>query len=138
VRTLTNRWKGAALCLLAVVALSGTWTQREARAATPPNIVLILTDDQRWDSLGEMPVTNARSWRRYTNSYVDDPMCCPSRASTLTGRLPNHTANPAQAAAIATTTRAAVVPGVFNAAVGWFPATPASSPVTDKVTIPRR
>ena len=61
------------------------------RAASRPNIVLILTDDQRWDSLAEMPATNARTWRRYTSAFVDDPMCCPSRASTLTGRTPNHT-----------------------------------------------
>jgi N-acetylglucosamine-6-sulfatase len=64
-----------------------------ARAAAPsrPNIVLILTDDQRWDSLDELPVTNALAWRRYTRSFVVDPMCCPSRASILTGRTPNHT-----------------------------------------------
>src|SRR5689334_13087261 len=66
-------------------------TRRTTAKSPHPNIVLILTDDQRWDSLDEMPATNARSWRRYTRSYVDDPMCCPSRASTLTGRLPNHT-----------------------------------------------
>ncbi|GAB2179686.1 hypothetical protein DLREEDagr8_52440 [Dongia sp. agr-C8] len=45
-----------------------------------------------------------------------------------TGRLPYHSAKPAQAAAIATR-RAAVVPGIFNAAGGWFPATPASDTV---------
>jgi arylsulfatase A-like enzyme len=66
-------------------------TLRAAAAPVRPNIVLILTDDQRWDSLDELPATNARSWRRYSRSFVDDPMCCPSRASTLTGRLPNHT-----------------------------------------------
>ena len=62
-----------------------------AAAATKPNIVLILTDDQRWDSLADMPATNARSWRRFTQSFVVEPMCCPSRASTLTGRTPSHT-----------------------------------------------
>jgi arylsulfatase A-like enzyme len=62
-----------------------------AAASTKPSIVLILTDDQRWDSLGEMPATNARSWRRYAQSFVVEPMCCPSRASTLTGRIPSRT-----------------------------------------------
>jgi arylsulfatase A-like enzyme len=64
---------------------------RATATASRPNIVLILTDDQRWDSLGEMPATNARSWRRFTRSFVVEPMCCPSRASTLTGRIPSHT-----------------------------------------------
>ena len=58
---------------------------------TKPNIVMILTDDQRSDSMTQLPATNARAWRRYTRSFVDEPMCCPSRAGTLTGRLPTHT-----------------------------------------------
>ena len=31
------------------------------------------------------------AWRRYTRSFVVESMCCPSRASTLTGRIPTHT-----------------------------------------------
>ena len=71
------------------------WSPQSAASAkvypTRPNIVLILTDDQRWDSMSQLPVTNARAWHRFTNSFVDEPMCCPSRAGTLTGRLPTHT-----------------------------------------------
>jgi arylsulfatase A-like enzyme len=66
-------------------------TERAAAPATRPNIVLILTDDQRWDSLAQLPATNARSWRRYTESFTVEPMCCPSRASTLSGQTPVHT-----------------------------------------------
>jgi N-acetylglucosamine-6-sulfatase len=67
-------------------------------ASTPgsvrPNIVLILTDDQRWDSLWAMP--NVRRLLgdhgvQFTNSFVVNPLCCPSRASILTGRYSHGT-----------------------------------------------
>jgi N-acetylglucosamine-6-sulfatase len=54
-----------------------------------PDVVLILTDDQRWDTLAEMPtvgrdlVGHGISFER---GYVSNPLCCPSRASILTGR----------------------------------------------------
>jgi len=55
---------------------------------TPPNIVLILTDDQRADTLRFMPNVQrllVRNGIAFTNGYVVNPVCCPSRASTLTG-----------------------------------------------------
>jgi N-acetylglucosamine-6-sulfatase len=57
-----------------------------------PNIVLIVTDDQRWDSLDEMPTIYKRAdWARFTNAFVNDPMCCPSRATILTGQYTQNT-----------------------------------------------
>ena len=71
------------------------WSAPSAASATVhptrPNIVLILTDDQRWDSMDELPATNAHAWNRYSRSFVVESMCCPSRAATLTGRIPPHT-----------------------------------------------
>jgi arylsulfatase A-like enzyme len=71
------------------------WSAQSARSATVyptrPNIVLILTDDQRWDSLDQLPATNSHAWHRYANSFVVESMCCPSRSSTLTGRIPPRT-----------------------------------------------
>ncbi len=71
------------------------WSAQSAPSATvhptKPNIVLILTDDQRWDAMDQLPATNAHAWHRYTRSFVVESMCCPSRASTLTGRIPPHT-----------------------------------------------
>jgi arylsulfatase A-like enzyme len=58
---------------------------------TRPNILLIVTDDQRWDSMDQLPAVNNLTWRRYENSFVVEPLCCPSRASTLSGRIPSHT-----------------------------------------------
>ena len=64
------------------------------------NILLIMTDQQRWDSLGcygrdciETPNLDrlASEGARYDNCYVNNPVCTPSRASLLTGKpLPGH------------------------------------------------
>jgi N-acetylglucosamine-6-sulfatase len=56
-----------------------------------PNIVIIITDDQRWDTvtarympdLTRLVVPKAVS---FTNSFVSDPLCCSSRVTTLTGK----------------------------------------------------
>ena len=55
-----------------------------------PNVVIIMSDDQRWDTTTPrfMPNLNADlvpNGITYTNAFVPDPLCCPSRASTLTG-----------------------------------------------------
>ena len=64
------------------------------------NILLILTDQQRWDSLGcygTMGVHTpnidrlANVGTRYTQCYVNNPISTPSRASLWTGKhLPGH------------------------------------------------
>jgi arylsulfatase A-like enzyme len=59
----------------------------------PPNIVLILTDDQRADTLRYMPIVRQLLVDEgivFTNGYVVNPVCCPSRASILTGNY-SHT-----------------------------------------------
>ncbi len=53
-----------------------------------PNIVLIVTDDQRWDTLQYMPTTLSQLADRgvtFTNSFVTTSLCCPSRSSGLSG-----------------------------------------------------
>jgi N-acetylglucosamine-6-sulfatase len=62
-------------------------------AAAQPNIVLIVTDDQRWDTLASMPVVQTELAGRgvtFANGFVTNPLCCPSRASILTGAY-SHT-----------------------------------------------
>ncbi|MGH3027784.1 MAG: sulfatase-like hydrolase/transferase [Gaiellaceae bacterium] len=73
------------------VALVGSGT---AEAQTRPNVVLVLTDDQRWDTLNVMPTVQSRLAARgvtFDNAFVVNPVCCPSRASTLTGRYSHST-----------------------------------------------
>jgi N-acetylglucosamine-6-sulfatase len=63
-------------------------------AATRPNIVLLLTDDQRWDTLSYMPAVQRLLIDQgitFTNSFTTTPLCMPSRASLLTGQYAHHT-----------------------------------------------
>jgi arylsulfatase A-like enzyme len=65
-----------------------------ARQATRPDIVLILTDDQRYDQLQSMPQTRSLLGDQgvtFSNSYIVNPLCCPSRATILTGQDSGHT-----------------------------------------------
>lgn len=62
-----------------------------------PNIILIMTDQQRYDSLGcygnsqvYTPNINrlASEGILFENCYVQNPVCAPSRACIVTGRYP--------------------------------------------------
>jgi arylsulfatase A-like enzyme len=58
-----------------------------------PNVVLILTDDQRWDTLWAMPNVQSLLVGRgvtFTNGFVANALCCPSRANILKGAY-SHT-----------------------------------------------
>jgi len=85
-------------------------------SASRPNILFLITDDQDWHlgSLDVMPATKVRVCQRggckltatkqctpsqsliydagltFTRAYVDSPICCPSRTSTFSGRLPHN------------------------------------------------
>jgi N-acetylglucosamine-6-sulfatase len=70
----------------------------DARALAPgragrPNIVFVLTDDLAWNLVRYMPHVLAmeRAGETFTNYFVTDSLCCPSRASILTGRFPHNT-----------------------------------------------
>ena len=58
-----------------------------------PNIVLIMTDDMRADELRYMPQTRrllGEHGLRFVNGFAPHPVCCPSRASTLTGQYTHN------------------------------------------------
>ncbi len=58
-----------------------------------PNIVFVLTDDLAWNLVRYMPHVLAmqRAGETFTNYFVTDSLCCPSRASILSGRFPHDT-----------------------------------------------
>jgi len=64
------------------------------RPAQRPNIVVILTDDMRWDELENMPAVQrylVAKGVQFTNAFVPNSLCCPSRSTILSGQYSNHT-----------------------------------------------
>jgi arylsulfatase A-like enzyme len=63
--------------------------------AAPPNVLIIVTDDQRAvDTMWVMPKTRKRfvgQGVRYSRGFATTPLCCPSRATILTGRYAHNT-----------------------------------------------
>ena len=69
--------------------------KKQETQSVRPNIIFLLTDDQRWDALGAMgnPMIQtphldklAENGIMFRNSYVTTSICCVSRASVLTGQ----------------------------------------------------
>ena len=54
--------------------------------------MLVLTDDQTIEAVDRMPYVSSRTdWHRFTNAIVNNSLCCPSRATTLTGQYDTRT-----------------------------------------------
>jgi arylsulfatase A-like enzyme len=91
----------AGLIVAAILLLSGGLAptgaaagEGSATAADPrPNVIVIMTDDQDAASLSVMPNVRrllAEQGTTYTTSLVGYPLCCPSRATYLTGQYPHN------------------------------------------------
>jgi N-acetylglucosamine-6-sulfatase len=80
---------GAVVVGLGLAPGLGTAQPVHAPVAPPrPSFVLIVTDDQRWDTLRAMPIVREKLKRHgvtFARAFVVNPLCCPSRASILTG-----------------------------------------------------
>lgn len=83
----------AGVALLACAAVTGT--EAHAADATRPNIIFLLSDDQRFDTLGSMgnPIIQtphldqlAAEGVLFRNSFATTSICATSRASFLTGQ----------------------------------------------------
>ncbi|QLC24740.1 sulfatase [Parasphingopyxis algicola] len=81
--------------LLLLLPASAAWAHSDER----PNMILILTDDQRFDAIGaltpglETPAMDRllREGLHFRNAFVTTSLCSPSRASLITGMaMRNH------------------------------------------------
>jgi arylsulfatase A-like enzyme len=81
---------GASLALGAGCAAFG----RRGARTRPPNVLVVITDDQRWDCMGcaghpflKTPHLDrlAAEGARFTNAFVTTSLCSPSRATLLSG-----------------------------------------------------
>lgn len=75
---------------VALFVLRSAVSSAFVRADNRSNIIVILTDDQdiTLNSMSAMPKTTKLFRSRgsqFTNAFVTSPICCPSRASILTG-----------------------------------------------------
>ena len=86
----------AVLAALAVVLLPADASNAQdapTAAARGPNVIVVMTDDQRYDDMGPMVNTRrliAGEGVSFTRSYVSYPVCCPSRATFLTGQYAHN------------------------------------------------
>lgn len=69
-------------------ALRASGVPAVGRRTTPHNVVFVLTDDQRWDEIDFMPYVVDQLRKNgvvFRNAFVTNPVCCPVRASILSG-----------------------------------------------------
>lgn len=59
-----------------------------------PNFLVIISDDQRYDTMQYMPQTQSKIFDQgvtFSHGYISTPLCCPSRVSILTGMYAHNT-----------------------------------------------
>jgi N-acetylglucosamine-6-sulfatase len=83
----------AVIGAVAVQVASGPTSRAAAAQGARPNILVVMTDDQAAASMKVMGRVRARlgdHGTTFKNSYVNTPLCCPSRATYLTGQYAHN------------------------------------------------
>ncbi len=84
-----------ALALLALLALAAEASARPSGAGkgSQPNILVVMTDDMAQTDLQFMPTVRrklAQKGTRFTNAIDSFPLCCPARATFITGQYSHN------------------------------------------------
>jgi len=83
----------ATVSVLAAPQVTHAVAPQVTQVVAPQNVVLILTDDQRFDTLRYMPNVESllvAHGLRFTNAFDNNPLCCPSRTTMMTGLTSGH------------------------------------------------
>jgi len=83
----------AAVVALFVAISAPAGDGRPLRWPHRPNVLVVVTDDQRADTLWAMPKTTALIAERglaFANSVATTPVCCPSRATIYSGKYAHN------------------------------------------------
>lgn len=88
-------WAALAAAAMLLGILAGALAARDARGASgQKNVVFILTDDMTTSELSAMPNVQsliAAQGTTFNEAYVSFPLCCPSRATLMSGEyMHNH------------------------------------------------
>ncbi len=87
---------GALATILALLALAGGAFESTAPAQPAqgrPNVVLVMTDDQTVEQMGALKRVRGligRAGTSFTRNFSTFPLCCPSRATYLTGQYSHN------------------------------------------------
>jgi N-acetylglucosamine-6-sulfatase len=93
-----RRTAASTLAALGMLGAAVTWAPAAVdRSPARPNVIVVLTDDQPADTFGLMPWLAGElqrpgsRWSVAPYAYANTPLCCPARATLLTGRYAHRT-----------------------------------------------
>lgn len=81
------------IVVLALIAVALGGTPSAVAAQNPPNVIVVLIDDARTDELSTMPIVRSLigdAGATFPRSYAPFPLCCPGRATLLTGQYAHN------------------------------------------------
>lgn len=78
--------------VIAIGIIAAIVTFAAPKQSTRPNIIYVITDDQTLESLPKMKFVNQqKNWVNFSHAFANTPICCPARATLLSGQYAHHT-----------------------------------------------